>query len=219
MAVLKAVRSQGRTGPVFAWGVSQGGWILPQLGAARLTDGLIMHAGAVTTPAGQILDQVVYSLKPYGFDQAEIDRATAYYALDIDVSRGRRPWSDIDAAYRAATAAGAEWILSPPPAADAPDRAMIKGMADFDPAPYWRANTQPVLALYGAKDWIVPAEANLPRLKQIVSPGAELTARVIPDANHLMFIAKSGERDEYPKLSRLSPDYFPAMRVWLGRRT
>jgi pimeloyl-ACP methyl ester carboxylesterase len=218
-AVLKALRSESLTGPVFAWGASQGGWILPQLGAARVLDGLIMHAGAVTTPAGQILEQVVYSLKPYGFDQAEIDRATAYYALDIDVSRGRRPWSEIAAAYKAATAADAQWILEPPPSADAPERTMIKIMADFDPTPYWRANARPVLAVYGAKDWIVPAETNLPRLRQIVSPRADLTAKVIPDANHLMFIAKSGERDEYAKLSRFSPDYFRAMRTWLSRQT
>ncbi|WP_394762615.1 alpha/beta hydrolase [Phenylobacterium sp.] len=216
-AVLKSARSYGLKGPVFAWGASQGGWILPQLGAAKAVDGLIMHAGAATTPAGQILDQVVYSLKPYGFDQAEIDRATAYYALDVDVSRGRRNWSDIDAAYKAAVAAKADWILEPPVAADAPERTMIKVMADFDPAPYWRDNVQPVLALYGAKDWIVPAETNLPRLKQIVSPRTELTTRVIADANHLMFIAKSGERSEYAKLSRVSPDYFLEMRAWLSR--
>jgi pimeloyl-ACP methyl ester carboxylesterase len=214
-AVLRTARAEGLTGRVVAWGASQGGWILPQIAADRMIDGLVMHAGSTTRPAEQILEQVAYALKPYGFDQAEIDRARAYYALDVEVSRGHRPWSDIDAAYKMAIASGAEWILEPPAAAAAPERTMIRLMADFDPAPYWRASSVPVLALYGGKDWIVPAETNLPRLKQLVSDRTDLATRLIPDANHLMFIAKSGNRDEYGKLSRMSPSYFPAIRSWL----
>ena len=216
-AVLSGARSLGIKGPVFAWGASQGGWILPQLAAKGLVDGLLLHAGAATTPGRQILDQVIFTLKHYGFDQAEIDRASAYYALDVEVSQGRRPWSDIDEAYRKATAAGAEWILEPPKPSDAPERTMIRLMANFDPAPYWRKCKVPVLALYGAKDWIVPAETNRPRLEQILKGRPGLETQVIPDANHLMFLSKTGELAEYPKLSKLSPDYFVAIKEWLSR--
>lgn len=217
--VLKQARSMGLKGPVLGWGASQAGWILPQLGAAGLVDGLILHACAATTPAEQILDQVVYSLKPFGFGSEEIERAKSYYALDIDVSRGRRPWADIDTAYKAALNAGAEWILQQPAAADAPERTMIRLMADFDPASFWRTSRAPILALYGTRDWIVPAETNLPRLRGILSPKTVLEARVIPEANHLMFIAKTGNLGEYPKLSRLAPGYFAAISEWLEQRT
>ena len=218
-AVLKQARSQGLKGPVLAWGASQAGWILPQLSAAGLVDGLIMHACAATTPAEQILDQVDYSLRSFGFDAAEIQRAKSYYALDIDVSRGRRPWDEIDAACKASLKAGVEWILEPPAAATAPERTMIRLMADFDPAPFWHDSRVPVLALFGARDWIVPAETNLPRLRGMIPAGVDLDPRTIPDSNHLMFIAKTGNLGEYPKLSRLASGYFSAMTAWLGQRT
>ena len=218
-AVLGGVRSMGLQGPVFAWGASQAGWIEPQLGAAGLLDGIIMHAGAATTPGAQIIDQIKYELKAYGFSPEEISRAAAYYGLDRDVSCGIRPWSDIDSAYKSASASGAEWILGPPPAADAAERTMIKLMAGFDPTPYWRDNTAPTLALYGDRDWVVPVETNLPRLREIVSSSTALSAIVLPGANHIMFQAKSGTRDEYPKLSRIVPGYFEAIRTWLGQRS
>lgn len=213
--VLEQARIIGIKGPVLGWGASQAGWILPQLGAAGLVDGLILHACAATTPAEQILDQIVYSLKSFGFDSEEIERAKSYYALDISVSQGRRPWTDIDTAYRAALNAGAEWILQPPAAANAPERTMIRLMADFDPAPFWRASRAPILALFGARDWIVPADTNLPRLRGILPTKAVLETSIIPEANHLMFIAKTGNLDEYPKLSRLAPGYFAAIAKWL----
>ena len=215
--VLREARSRASTGTVIVWGASQAGWIEPQLGAAGAVHGIIMHAGPAMTPAEQGIVDVEYEMKAHGFGSEEIERAKAYYALDADVSRGRRPWSDIDTAYRAAK--GATWILAPPVAADAPERATMKLMADFDPAPYWRANRAPTLALYGGKDWIVPAAANLPRLRALVSHRTALAAQIVPDANHLMFIAKTGARDEYPRLSHLAPDYFLSIRDWLARHT
>jgi pimeloyl-ACP methyl ester carboxylesterase len=217
IAVLREARSRGVDGPVFVWGASQAGWIQPQLGAAGAVDGLIMHAGAATTPAAQILDQVEYELKAYGFAPEEIARAKAYYTLDIDVSRGRRPWSEIDAAYKAASAAHAEWILAPPSGADAPERTTIKLMADFDPEPYWRANKAPTLAIYGERDWIVPVERNLPLLKSVASSATALASATLPEANHLMFAAKTGTLAEYPTLSRLVPGYFETIRTWMTR--
>jgi pimeloyl-ACP methyl ester carboxylesterase len=213
-AVLDAAHASG---PVLAWGASQAGWIMPQLGAAGLLQGIVMHAGSAQRPAEQILAAVEAELRAYGFAEDEIARALAYYALDTDVSRGTRPWSEINAAYRQAVAAGAEWILAPPAAADAPERAMIRLMADFDPAPYWRANRAPTLALFGGKDWVVPATLNAPALEGMAA-GSPLTTRVLPEANHLMFVAESGVRGEYASRSRLHPDYFATIASWLDAR-
>lgn len=216
-AVISATRREVK-GRLFAWGASQAGWILPQLGAAGVVDGFIMHAGPAMTPAAQIVAQVRAELAAYGFDASEIERAAAYYALDTDVSKGVRLWSDLDGAYKAAAARGAEWLLAPPTAADAPERTMIRLMADFDPAPFWRANRAPVLALYGAKDYVVPAEPNLAALRPMLAPGAPLEARILPDANHLMFESRTGLRDEYPTRSRIAPGYFDGMERWLSAR-
>lgn len=217
-AVLASARERGAPTPVYAWGASQAGWIMPQLGAAGVLSGIVMHAGSAERPRQQILSAIEAELRAYEFPQAEIERALAYYALDTDVSCGVRPWSEIDAAFRRASASGAEWLLAPPAAADAPERTLIRLMADFDPAPFWRANRAPTLALFGAKDWIVPAERNLHAL-QFMAPGETLTAHVVQDANHLMFIAETGVTAEYGGLSRLAPDYFPIIDAWLDART
>jgi len=217
--ILDHAKAAGARAPYFAWGASQGGWIEPQLGAAGAVDGIIMHAGSATTPRAQILSAVRAELLAYEFPEAEIERALAYYALDTDVSLGARPWADIDAAYRDASRAGAEWLLAPPASRDAAERTTIRLMADFDPTPYWRRSSAPVLAIFGGKDWIVPAVDNLSRLEEIIAPDARLVTKLLPTANHLMFVAKTGVRTEYPTLSMMEPGYFSAMAGWLDACT
>lgn len=219
LVVVKHARSTHERGPLFVWGASQAGWIEPQLGAAGAVDGIIMHAGPAMLPREQIVAAVAAELRAYGFPDDEIARAVAYYSLDTDVSLGLRPWSNIEAAYAKASAAGVEWLLAPPAPAHAPERIMIRLMANFDPAPFWGRCKVPTLAIFGGKDWIVPAVDNLARLNRIIAPSASLNTEVLPDANHLMFVAKTGVRTEYPTLSVIDPEYFPAMSRWLDRHS
>jgi hypothetical protein len=206
------------TGTLLAWGASQGGWILPQLGAEGAVDGLIMHAGSAMKPADQILAAVEAELRAYGFPADEIARAKAYYALDTDVSRGVRRHDEIVAAYEAAAAEGAEWLLGPPAAADAPERTMIRLMADFDPIPYWRRNKIATLAIFGGKDVIVPAAPNRDLFADCCADNADFESRTLPEANHLMFIADTGVRAEYAARAKLDPGYFSAISDWLDER-
>jgi len=202
--------------PLVAWGASQAGWIMPQLGAVGLIDRIMMHAGSALTPKAQIVAAVVAELAAYGFPPEEIERARHYYSLDVEVSRGARSWNEIQQAYTVARNSGAEWILAPPAAADANERILIRRMADFDPEPYWRANRAPVLAIFGGKDWVVPAPANLSALRSMVPPEGALTTVVLPEANHLMFRAQTGVTAEYGSLSQVEPDYFRTMSSWLA---
>lgn len=204
--------------PLGVWGASQAGWVMPQLGAKGLVDFILMHAGATMTPGEQILAQVDAELQAYGFPPEEIEKARIYYALDTDVSRGRRPWADIDAAYRIAVASGAEWLAGPPAPANAPARTMIRLMADFDPAPYWRESRAPLLAIFGGKDVIVPAAANAALLMGMIPAGVDLTVSTLSEANHLGFIGDTGVRAEYAKQTMIDPGYFPLIENWLKRR-
>jgi pimeloyl-ACP methyl ester carboxylesterase len=217
-AVIDGARALHAPGTVLAWGASQAGWIAPQLGAAGAIDGIILHAGSSMRPGEQILAQVEAELRAYGLAEEEIGRARNYYALDTDVSRGLRPWAAVDLAYRQASARGAEWLLAPPAPAAAPERTMIRLMADFDPGPFWRASRVPILALFGGKDWIVPAEPNRAALRRLVAPEAPLADLVLPRANHLMFDAETGLREEYPSRRRIDHGYFASIASWLERR-
>ncbi len=214
-AVLAAASDRRRLRrPHLAWGASQAGWILPQLGARGGLDGFIMHAGSAMRPRDQILAQVDAELRSYGFSEDEISRAKSYYALDTDVSSGLRDYREIEDAY--AAAAGAEWLLGPPAAPDAPDRTMIRLMADFDPAPFWAMNRAPALALFGGNDHVVPAKANAAALARMANSATALEIEVLPRANHLMFVADTGFRDEYATRSEIDPGYFAAIGKWLA---
>lgn len=192
------------------WGVSQAGWIIPQIAADGAVDFAIIQAGA-TIPPDEFIGQTVESeLRAYGFPADEIAKAKAYYELDSAVSRGERPFSEIEAAYREASAAGAEWILKPPDAADAPDRRFMAAIAGYDPAEYWRKVRLPLLVLFGEKDHVVPVEPNRSRLETLLAEAGNSRAQIVtlPDNNHLNMVAKTGVRTEYATLNRFDPEYF-----------
>jgi hypothetical protein len=204
-----------RGAPLGLWGISQAGWILPIVADDVAPDFMIVQSGALGTPKQDALESVEAEMRGYDFPNEEIAKAKAYYALDVDVSRGVRPWSEIDAAYRTAQSAGAEWLLAPPQPADSSDRTLMHAIADFDPESYWRRLHTPTLALFGDRDRIVPAAPNVQRLQALKPSGVRVVT--LADDNHLGMLAKTGLRSEYPALNRFDPAYFAAVDAWLAR--
>jgi uncharacterized protein len=204
------------------WGGSQAGWIMPQVAAPSSSSGgidfIIMHMGGVAKPGQQIVDMVEAELAAYGFPAAEIARAKAYYALDVEVACGRAPYAAIEKAFAEASAAKAEWLLGPPSPMGSPDRSFIKLVADFDVAPYWQRSRAPLLAIFGGKDVIVPPEKNAPLLKSMLPSDVDAEIVTLANANHLGFVADKGVREEYPKRTAIHPEYFPRIDTFLMRR-
>jgi pimeloyl-ACP methyl ester carboxylesterase len=149
----------------------------------------------------------------------EIEKAMAYYRLDLDVTTGRKPWRDVDEAYKRATAEKAEWLLAPPEPADSAARAFLGRIAAFDPAPYWAKLHMPVLGIFGGKDSVVPADLNRALLdKALAANGNPATKTIlIPDVNHVGMIAKTGTFAEYPTLNHYDPAYFSTFGDWLEK--
>lgn len=204
--------------PLGLWGISQAGWIIPQVTARGLADFAIVHAGAITTPFALTAEAVMAEMAAYGFSSEEIEKAQHYFSLDAAVSSGLRPYSDLVEAHRRAEAERAEWLLAPLVPAEAPDRMFFGLVANFDPAPFWRRTKVPVLAIYGGKDFVVPARPNQARFEQL--PGARdgtFAAVTLPDANHLGMLARTGFRSEYKQLRRFDPSYFSLIRDFLAR--
>ncbi len=205
--------------PLGLWGVSQAGWIIPQLAAESLVDFAIVQAGA-STPVDEFIGRTVESeLTAYGFPPDEIAKARAYYELDVAVSRGMRSIDDIEKAYRAASVDGAEWLLKAPDPLGSPDRRFMAVIAGFDPAPYWRKLRIPILALFGGKDHVVPVEPNRRRLESLLAEAGNTAAEIVtlPDDNHLNMLAKTGVRSEYATLDRFDPRYFQVLTTFLER--
>jgi alpha-beta hydrolase superfamily lysophospholipase len=201
------------------WGASQAGWIIPQLTAENAVDFAIIQAGPAT-PVDDFLRLTLESeLHAYEFPPDEIAKAVRYYDLDVAVSRGVKPFPEIERAYAEATAAGAEWLLKPPDPINAPDRRFMAGIAGFDAADYWRKTRTPLLILFGGKDHIVPVEPNRRRLEQLLAEAGNKEAQIVvlENDNHLNMLAKTGVRTEYATLNRFDPEYFRTLTAFLEK--
>ena len=199
------------------WGASQAGWIIPQLTAENAVDFAIVQAGPAT-PVDDFLRLTLESeLRAYGFPSDEIAKAVRYYILDVAVSRGAKPFAEIEKAYAEASAAGAEWLLKPPDPIDAPDRRFMKKISGFDAADFWRKTRTPLLILFGGKDHIVPVDPNRRRLEQLLGEAGNTRARVVvfENDNHLNMLAKTGVRSEYASLDHFDPEYFQTLTAYL----
>ena len=89
----------------------------------------------------------------------------------------------------------------------------------YDPAPALRRLRLPVLAIIGSKDLQVPAEQNLPALREALSsdPGAEVIE--VPNLNHLFQTAKTGAPSEYGDIEEtLSPTALGLIVHWISER-
>jgi pimeloyl-ACP methyl ester carboxylesterase len=201
------------------WGVSQAGWIIPQLAGGAEVDFAIVQAGAIV-PVDDFISQTLESeLRAYGFPPDEIAKAQRYYELDVAVSRGGQPLAAIEKAYAEASAAGAEWLLKPPDPINSPDRRFMAVIAGFDAGPFWQKIRIPFLVLFGGKDYVVPVGPNRSRLEALLSEVGKAQTQIITleDDNHLAMMAKTGVRTEYATLNRFDPAYFQTLTVFLDR--
>jgi pimeloyl-ACP methyl ester carboxylesterase len=205
--------------PFALWGVSQAGWIIPQLTADNAADFAIIQAGPAT-PTDEFLRRTLESeLTAYGFPADEITKALRYYELDVAVSRGTKPFGEIEKAYAEASAAGAEWLLKPPDPVGSPERRFMAMIAGFDSASYWRKTRTPLLLLFGGKDHVVPMEPNRRRIEALLAEAGNTRAEIVvlKDDNHLNMLAKTGVRTEYASLNRFDPEYFKTLAAYLDR--
>lgn len=117
---------------------------------------------------------------------------------------------------------GSGWDGVPMALQRAADTLMFKSWVEFDPAAAMKKADQPILILHGALDTdILPANAD--RLDALArgrkTKAAPLTKKVLlPNVNHLLAAATTGEADEYPSLANksISPAVATSLVEWLN---
>jgi pimeloyl-ACP methyl ester carboxylesterase len=88
------------------------------------------------------------------------------------------------------------------------------GPSGFDPLPYLRKLSIPVLWMYGSDDRNVPTELCLERLAS-VEAGHDYTAVVLPTA-HTPLVLPTGLLSSLPQSPGLDPRFFPELGDWLA---
>jgi pimeloyl-ACP methyl ester carboxylesterase len=221
-AALGFLRSRTDIDPkrIGIFAISQGGWVAPR--AARLSGAvafLILHAPAAVTPARQGLLSIKHELRAYGFPQADVDEAIAYYELDDAFTRTGEGWEKLQDTYQKASARKAEWAL-PPRLKDDWFRPFYRGLMDYDPVSDLERLTFPTLAFFGGLDLTVPVEPNKTILENALRKAGnkDHTVVVLPQANHMFLQAKTGLKEEYARLQQFVPGYFDRMGDWLKQR-
>lgn len=194
-------------------GLSQGGWVAP-LAAARSDEVafVIDISGASVSFAEQSFTEMANTARQAGLPEEqvrevlELNRAAAEYLATGDWERYRlarerglgRPWKPIAEGF--------------PGTPDSPIWTFLRGVAAYDPLPYWIQLTEPVLVLYGAEDEHdnVPVAESVRRLEHAFRSAAKTNYEiaVIPGAGH-------GFLD--PGRRELMPEFVERLRGWAER--
>jgi pimeloyl-ACP methyl ester carboxylesterase len=215
---LLEARTEIRSDRIGLWGISQAGWIMPMV-AAEAPDKiafLVVHAGTGTTVQQQGVLNRLHELRASGLPERSVAVGARYQELDDVLTRSGKGWEELQRFYEAHR--GEEpWLTEPDPA-DAWFRGYYRMLMDFDPAPFWRRVTCPVLLFYGELDVNVPPAESWPPIERALRAAAnrEVEHVVLPKANHVFLEARTGARDEYPGLTRFVPGYFDRMAAWLA---
>jgi uncharacterized protein len=182
VAALRFVQRQSGIDPatVGLLGASQGAWIAPMAAAVSDDVSFVVAASASgVTPREQDRFRVEQELRSGGFSAEEADQALASWdTRDRRLEQGE-PASAILAAERRLREKPWYSVLSfsEPDALD-----FVRRNWKFDPGPYLERCCCPVLAVWGAKDAIVPVERSRAIFEETLGARAQLV--VVPGSDH-----------------------------------
>jgi pimeloyl-ACP methyl ester carboxylesterase len=220
-------RDDVRRDQVGLWGHSQGGIVAPL--AASLSGDvafLIDVSGSQVVAWQQDAARVEAQLRADGFSDGDIEKATAFARMRMDLIRGKGPYEDLEKTHAAVE--NEPWFEY----VGRCDRDRFYGArrkVEFDPGPYWGQVHCPVLAIYGDRDTSLPAEKSLPVIRRGLEKAGnpDVTIKVFPHADHGIVRAETGgpkEARERAKARKkgnppdFAPGYLDTMTTWLAER-
>lgn len=207
-------------------GLSQGAVISP---AVAVKDGGIAALVLLGPPAMRLdqlsLLQWEIVAREHGGDDAFVAKGRAQFARLTEVVTSARSDEDMRARSKPLLdSAVAQGLI--PQAQVEPILAGVSTQAQrdaftYDPAAVLRQVKVPVLALTGSLDRQVPADPNLPILRQALAADSDVTAEVMPGLNHIFQMAKTGSAEEWGQLNQPAygnPQMLQRVTDWLTKR-
>ena len=92
----------------------------------------------------------------------------------------------------------------------------VRSWVSYDPAADLAALNVPTLALFGGKDFQVPAEMNASALRA-ATEGKPVTVTVVANANHLFQTAETGGGSEYGQIEEtIAPETLEMIVAWIA---
>ena len=200
------------------YGHSQGGMLGP-LVASLSTDVsfLISAAGSAVPVYESEINSVTNQVRAKGISGKELDQATEFIKMWINVMRTGQGHEELDRAVEKVR--HTKWfpILQMPPK-DHWMWAFHKRIYDYNAADYWARVGIPVLVIYGERDLYVPVAQSISNIDRALNRAGnkDYTILVLPRASHAFIVEQeAGQPFEWPHLSSGFPDLLTA---WINQR-
>jgi uncharacterized protein len=183
-AVVSHLAARGATPPIGLFGHSQGGWVV--LEAARRTTPaafVITNSGPGVPPAVQDRFALARAAQCAGRDALSAELLLRGYDAVADLLRRGASLEEARTHMHALGLTGDELDPLARLAGDAPSWEAVRRILDHDPQPGLRAARLPLLAVFGAADYIVPVAASVAAFLDCVDPTL-LTVAVLAGGDH-----------------------------------
>jgi pimeloyl-ACP methyl ester carboxylesterase len=166
-------------------GHSQGGIVA--VIAASLAPDRVAFIVAEDTVAGPVWEQDLYRVRTalaQEFKPADVEAAMRLYTLFVEVARGLRPYSALEAASApVAKEPWFEWLAIPP--RDSWLWPWYAKTGNLNTIDYWGTVKVPVLLVFGERDRLVPVDQSISQLEKALDKnGTPYTALIAPAAEH-----------------------------------
>lgn len=209
------------------WSISAGGWVNP-IAAQRSgkVAFLMLDVGPAESLAGQQGHVVEYNMRwnaKEKFTEEEFKAAYAYQKKLVELSWQETPWKTF--APLIAKARQQRWsaYVDLPENLDNAELDYFRRYKNFDNTAALRQTKIPVLAWYGARDYIVPPPENVPQLERLLKEAGnqDFKILVIPEADHGMTIpgGMRGEGEDWPeryyRWQRRAPGLYETIYAWV----
>jgi dienelactone hydrolase len=202
------------------WGMSQGGMIAPKVASLERGVRFIVNvSGSVVDANTEEIERTANMLRVDGFSESDIAEAEALQRLKFQYAETGRNWNEYASAFERFKSR--RWFPDPyvgPPATKASTAWKFwRESGAIRPFDYWRVYERPVLLLYGKYDSIGDPDENVQLFVQAMKEARNksYTVSVLPDADHSMYVSRTGSWREERLLTTLDLNAFVVLDAWL----
>ncbi|MEO0731724.1 MAG: alpha/beta hydrolase [Bacteroidota bacterium] len=193
-------------------GISAGAWTIAKAAETVTFDFTISIVGPATSVKTQQLQSTGYGADFYKLANNAKSNAQEYITLLCKDVLSASDYARLTTLFQQAASEGWDVLLEEtdkPVSYDRVNELWVRRHA-YDPARVWKNYPNPLLAIYGERDWIVPAAENIEAFRQYFTDRPELlTTIVAPNAEHGMETeekyVKLADQFSYWHFYRISP--------------
>jgi len=205
------------------WGISQAGWVIPEVAGIVAPAFVISVSSPATTAVEQELYRVETSMRTNGFSRKDIKKAISYTKAVNTIVDTDQPY--VEFANLQKKIKDQKWVGNVITGDETVYRYLSIVFKDDEPPAFKNLNC-PVLAIWGKNDLVVPSKksARIFENKMKAIGNQNFSIKIVADADHTMTFNVTGKssatrerREQYKHNPKeiFAPGYVSLMTDWL----